>query len=156
MIKIELKKLAQYWKNNIFKKNFGTNLLNKFLFLSKKSFLSNQNFDTENLYKINKELISNKNKKVKKVLLKNNNNMNKFKLKIDIKKSKLKLILLFLINLTKIIKNNLIIIINNSILKIKLLIFKWLNQKIVKSNFKKKKIKKKLNNDIKYQFIKNM
>lgn len=63
IINIELKKLAQYWKKIIFKYDFGNNLSKVFLFLLKKLFFSNQFLETENLYKINKEFNSNKNKK---------------------------------------------------------------------------------------------
>ena len=52
-------------------------------FLFKKLFCLNQNFDTENLYKINKELISNKNKNVYNVLERNRIGIKTFKLKID-------------------------------------------------------------------------
>lgn len=66
IIKTELKKLAQYWKNNIFKKFFEKFFFIK-LFFSKKKFFLNQNLETENLYNINKELTSNKNKNVYKL-----------------------------------------------------------------------------------------
>lgn len=64
IIIIELKKLAQYWKKIIFKYDLGSNLSKVFLFLLKKLFFSNQVLETVNLYKINSEFNSNKNKNV--------------------------------------------------------------------------------------------
>lgn len=81
--KTELKKLDQYWKNIIFKYDFGNNLLNKFLFLLKKLLFLNQYLETENLYNINKELTSIKNIKVYKVLDKNIKGIKMLKLNSD-------------------------------------------------------------------------
>lgn len=56
-----------------------------FKFLFKKLFLLNQFLDTENLYKINKEFNSNKNKNVYIVFDKNINGINIIKLNIEAK-----------------------------------------------------------------------
>lgn len=78
IISIELKKLAQYWKNNIFKYDFGNNLLKFDLFL-----ISNQFLETENLYKIIKDVTSKENKKVYMVFDKNIIGTKIIKLNID-------------------------------------------------------------------------
>lgn len=57
IINIELKKLAQYWKNIMFKYDLGKTLLNVFLLL-------NWCLETENLYNIVSEINSNINKNV--------------------------------------------------------------------------------------------
>lgn len=80
---MELKKFAQYWKNNMFRYDFGNNLSNVLEFLEKKSFFGNQFLDTENLYNINKEFNSSKNKKVYNEFDENIIGINIIKLKID-------------------------------------------------------------------------
>lgn len=61
---VDEKKLTQYWKKSIFKNVLGKNLFNKTLFFSKNKLFLNQDLDTLNLYKKDKETNSKIKKKV--------------------------------------------------------------------------------------------
>lgn len=60
---MELKKLTQYWKKRVFKKNLNELDLNKSL-VSLNIFLLKNNLETLNLYKIINDIISKLKKKV--------------------------------------------------------------------------------------------
>ena len=107
-------------------------LSNIFKFLLKFVFFFIKNFETENLYKINKELTSNKKIKVYKLFDKYKIGINIIKLNQAKKKSILKFILLFFINFNKFKIKKLKKKIKKKILIKKLFIFKWLNKNKLK------------------------